>query len=243
MSRYVAMWSGPRNISTALLRSWGSRGDTFVCDEPLYAHYLVQTGALHPGRDSVIASQENDWRRVVDWLTGEIPGGRTVFYQKHMAHHLLPGIGREWISKVTSAFLIRSPGEMLTSLIRVTPEAGLDDTGLPQQWELFERQRELSGAIPPVVDSRDVLENPRGVLSALCDALELPFDEAMLSWDPGPRDTDGVWAKDWYAAVEKSTAFAPHRPRDDSVPAHLTSVLDECQQIYDKLYTHRIQAV
>ena len=243
MNRYIAMWSGPRNISTALLRSWGSRGDTFVCDEPLYAHYLVQTGVAHPGRDEVIASQENDWRRVVSWLTGEVPGGKSVFYQKHMAHHLLPDMGREWISKVTCAFLIRNPGEMLTSLIRVTPDAGLDDTGLPRQWELFERQREHTGVIPPVIDSRDVLENPRGVLSALCNALELPFDDDMLSWEPGPRDTDGVWAKYWYDAVEKSTGFAPYRPKDDTVPDHLSGTLAECQQYYDRLYPHRIQAV
>jgi hypothetical protein len=197
VNRYIAMWSGPRNISTAMLRSWGERSDTFVCDEPLYAHYLLTTGVEHPGRDEVIASQENDWRRVVEWLTGEIPEGRSVFYQKHMAHHLLPVIGRDWLSNVTSVFLIRNPGEMLTSLIRVTPEVGLNDTGLPRQWELFERQRETTGTAPPVIDSRDVLENPRGVLSALCGALDLPFDEAMLSWAAGPRPTDGVWAKHW----------------------------------------------
>jgi len=242
MSAYIAMWSGPRNISTALMRSWGSRSDTCVCDEPLYAHYLKRTGLGHPGREEVIASQETDWRRVVDGLTGEIPRGKSVFYQKLMAHHLLPEVGRDWILQVTSAFLIRNPGEMLTSLIRVTPDAGLDDTGLPQQWELFERQRTLSGAIPPVIDSRDVLENPRGVLSALCSALDLRFDEAMLSWEPGPRDTDGVWAKHWYDTVERSTGFAPYRPRDDRVPEHLTGVLDECRSIYDRLYEHRIQA-
>ena len=241
MNRYIAMWSGPRNISTAMLRSWGQRSDTFVCDEPLYAHYLKTTGIDHPGREEVIASQENDWRRVVDWLTGEIPGGKTVFYQKHMAHHLLPVIGRGWLSKVTSVFLIRNPGEMLTSLIRVTPDVGLGDTGLAQQWELFERQRERSGEIPPVIDSRDVLENPHGMLSALCSALDLPFEEAMLSWEPGPRDTDGVWAKHWYDAVEKSTGFAPYRPKADIVPAHLTGLLDECRQVYDRLYAHRIR--
>lgn len=242
VNRIIAMWSGPRNISTALMRSWGQRSDTFVCDEPLYAHYLVATGLDHPGRDEVIASQDSDWRRVVDALTGEIPGGRKVFYQKHMAHHLLPDIGRDWLSKVTSAFLIRSPDEMLTSLLRVTPGAGLDDTGLPQQWELFERQRAITGAVPPVVDARDVLENPRGMLTALCGALGLPFDEAMLSWPAGRRDTDGVWAKHWYAAVEKSTGFAPYRQRDIDIPSRLGGVLDECRRIYDRLYEHRITA-
>lgn len=239
---YVAMWSGPRNISTALMRSWGSRPDTYVCDEPLYAHYLVQTGLDHPGREEVIAAQENDWRKVVEWLTGEIPEGKSVFYQKHMAHHLLPNIGRDWLSKVTNAFLIREPREMLTSLLRVTPNANVDDTGLPQQWEMFTRMREQTGTIPAVIDSRDVLENPRGVLTELCETVGVAFLEEMLSWLPGPRDTDGVWAPHWYAAVETSTGFGPYRPKDEEVPPSHLGVLRECEAYYAQLYEFRLTA-
>jgi hypothetical protein len=242
MPTYVAMWSGPRNISTALMRSWGSRPDTFVCDEPLYAHYLVQTGLEHPGREEVIASQENDWRAVVEWLTGEIPEGKEIFYQKHMAHHLLPNIGRDWLARVSNVFLIREPREMLTSLLRVTPNAGIDDTGLPQQWEMFTRMREETGSPPAVIDSRDVLEDPRGVLQELCAALGVRFMEAMLSWVPGPRRTDGVWAPHWYAAVEASTGFGPYRPKDDEVPPGHLGVLRECEAYYTQLYEFRLTA-
>src|SRR5262245_40777183 len=134
----IAMWSGPRNISTAMMRSWGNRPDTFVCDEPLYAHYLQQTGIDHPGAAEVIATHERDWARVVDWLTGPIPDGKPIFFQKRMAHHLLPQIDRTWLGLVSNAFLIRAPREMLASLAKVLPHPTVADTGLPQQVEIFE---------------------------------------------------------------------------------------------------------
>lgn len=239
--RRIAMWSGPRNISTALMRSWGSRADTVVCDEPLYAHYLRVTNRDHPGREEVLAAQDSDWRRVVAWLTGPVPERKAIFYQKHMAHHLLPGIGRHWLDRLTNVFLIRDPREMLTSLIKVTPNAELADTGLPQQWEMFQRATHRTGKTPVVIDSRDVLENPSAMLAALCDAVDVPFDDAMLSWEPGPRKTDGVWAKHWYATVEQSTGFAPYQPKNEDVPARLTKTLGECEAIYQRLHEHRLE--
>jgi hypothetical protein len=238
----IAMWSGPRNISTALMRSWGSRPDTYVCDEPLYAHYLLVTGRRHPGREEILRRHETNADRVAAWLTGEVPEGKRIFYQKQMAHHLLPGVERDWLSDVRHAFLIREPREMLTSLIRVTPDPRLDDTGLPQQWELFERAAAETGTPPPVIDARDVLEDPAELLVALCGALDVPFMECMLSWEPGPRPTDGVWAKHWYASVEASTAFRPYRPKPGRVPAGLQELLDECRPIYDRLYAERLTA-
>jgi hypothetical protein len=224
------------------MRSWLSRGDTYVCDEPFYAHYLIHVDVDHPGRDEVLAAQENDWRKVAEWLSGEVPDGKAIFYQKHMAHHLLPNMGREWLAGVMNAFLIREPREMLTSLIKVTPNAGVDDTGLPQQVELFSMVREKTGEVPPVIDAREVLDNPRGVLSAFCDSVGVTFTEEMLSWEAGPRASDGVWAKYWYAAVEKSTGFQPYQSKDEAVPDALKPVLDECQRHYDQLYVHRITA-
>lgn len=238
----VAMWSGPRNISTAMLRSWGNRPDTLVCDEPLYAHYLKETGIVHPGREEVIARHECDWRRVVAWLTGPLPAGKTVFYQKHMSHHLLPGIERGWLAQLENCFLIRAPGEMLTSLIKNLPNPTLADTGLPQQLELFTAERRRLGRTPPVLDARDVLEDPRGQLGALCAALELPFADAMLAWPPGRRDTDGVWAPHWYAAVEKSTGFEPYKPKHEPLPENLKPLLAECERLYQALYAHRLRA-
>jgi hypothetical protein len=235
------MWSGPRNISTAMLRSWGSRGDTVVVDEPLYAHYLLRTGLDHPGRSEILATHENDWRVVVERLTGEIPEGRRYYYQKHMAHHLLPNIDREWIDRLTHGFLIRDPHEMLTSLIQVIPHPTLEDTGLPQQWELFSKLRRESGFAPVVLDARDVLADPAGMLRQLCERLEIPFQETMLSWQAGRRKTDGVWARHWYAAVEASTGFQPYRPKDTELPRELEPLLEECRTFYDRLYKARIR--
>jgi hypothetical protein len=238
--RRIAMWSGPRNISTALLRSWGNRADTFVCDEPLYAHYLLKTHVPHPGADEVIRSQENDWRKVVAWLTEYVPPGKSIFYQKHMTHHLLPEIDRGWLDRVSNAFLIREPHEVVASFVRIAGTPRLEDTGLPQQLEIFEWVRQRTGRVPPVVDARDVLENPGRLLRLLCSALEVEFTEAMLSWPPGPRDTDGVWAKYWYDAVLKSTSFQPYRPKDTPVAAHLAGLLEQAEAIYRQLHEHRL---
>lgn len=237
----IAMWSGPRNISTALMRAWENRPDTFVCDEPLYAHYLVRTGLPHPGRDEIIAHQENDWRKVVDWLTGPIPNGCSVFYQKHMAHHFIWPIERDWLPHLTHCFLIREPREMLTSLLKVIPGPETEDTGLPLQVALFESERERLGRVPPVLDARDVLEHPREMLELLCGALDVPFREEMLSWPPGPRATDGVWAPYWYDAVLKTTTFQPYAPKPDQVPEELQDVLDDCEALYARLYPHRLR--
>jgi hypothetical protein len=236
----IAMWSGPRNISTALMRSWGNRPDTFVCDEPFYAHYLVQTKLVHPGGDEVIRHQENDWRKVAAWLTGPIPEGKTIFYQKHMAHHLLPNIERDWLDSVTNCFLLREPREMLTSLLHFLPQPTLADTGLPQQLEIFQHVQERSGQTPPILDARDVLDNPRRTLGLLCDALNVPFAEAMLSWPPGPRITDGVWAKYWYTTVEKTTTFQPYKPKQEPVPEPLKKLKEACDELYHRLYVHRL---
>jgi hypothetical protein len=229
------MWSGPRNISTALLRSWGNRADTVVVDEPLYANYLATTGVDHPGRAEVIAAHRTDWRQVVDDLLAPLPTGKTISYTKHMAHHLLPDVGRDWIGAMTNAFLIRDPREMVPSLGRVLDHPRLADTGLPQQVALHD-------AVPsaPVVDARDVLRAPEAMLRALCERLDVPFDPAMLSWPAGPRPTDGVWARWWYASVIASTGFEPYRAETPDVPAHLQPLVDECLPYYDHLHARRI---
>ena len=237
---WIAMWSGPRNISTAMLRSWGNRADTFVCDEPLYAHYLLETGLDHPGRDEVVDHHETDWRKVVDWLTGPIPEGKAVFYQKHMAHHLLPHIERDWLDKLTHCFLIRDPSAMLTSLIKHLPNPTLANTGLPQQLEIVRIVQQRTDRTPPIIDARDVLENPRGMLSLLCERLGVEFTEAMLTWPPGRRETDGIWAKHWYAAVEKSTGFGPYRRKGDEVPKKFEPLLAQCLELYSELHPLRL---
>lgn len=238
----IAMWSGPRNVSTALMRSWGNRPDTHVWDEPFYAYYLTRRDVAHPGRDEVVREHETDWRRVVERLTGPIPDGKIVFYQKQMAHHLLPEIDRGWLDRVTHCFLIRDPREMLTSLVKQLPEPTLADTGLPQQLEIFEAVREKTGRVPPVVDSRDLLEDPGRMLKLLCRAVEIEFATEMLAWPPGPRRTDGVWAKHWYESVERSTGFKPYAPKPDPLPPELGGLHGQCVEHYEKLHRRRLGA-
>jgi hypothetical protein len=240
MSHRIAVWSGPRNISTAMMRAWGNRPDTFVCDEPLYAYYLMKTRAPHPGIDEVIAHHETDWRKIVRRLTGDIPDGKYIFYQKHMTHHLLPEIDRDWMGLLDHVFLIREPREVITSLALVTPNPSLEDTGYPQQDEIFRWVREHTGKSPPVIDARDVLENPKRMLSLLCDVLNVEFMETMLSWPPGPRATDGIWAKYWYEAVWQTTSFQPYKPKNRPVPEQLTGLLDEAEMLYRRLHEKRI---
>lgn len=237
----IAMWSGPRNLSTATMRSFGSRADTFVTDEPLYAHYLKVTKLAHPGADEVIAVHENDWRKAVAWLTGPVPEGKTVWYQKHMTHHLLPMIEREWLGSLTHAFLLRDPREVLPSLDAKFAHPTLAQTGMAQQLEIFEFVRARTGRIPPVIDAADLLRDPAGMLRALCAQLGLEFDPNMLHWPAGRRATDGVWAKYWYHNVEKSTGFAPEREHRAELSEHLVPLLEECLPYYDELHRHRLQ--
>ena len=208
----IAMWSGPRNISTAMMRSFENRADTAVVDEPFYAAYLAATGLDHPMRDEVLASQPQDWKRVADALLGPVPGGKAVFYQKHMTHHMLPGFGRDWMARCRNAFLIRAPEHVLASYTQKRADVTLADIGFVQQGELFEREADRIGRAPPVIDAADVLRDPPATLGALCAALDIPFSDRMLSWPPGRRASDGVWAPAWYDAVERSTGFA--RPRE-----------------------------
>ena len=234
----IGMWSGPRNISTALMRSFGSRADCFVTDEPLYAHYLHETGFPHPGRKDTLAAQSTDANAVSSWLTGPVPGGTNIWYQKHMAHHLLNHTPREWIGELRNVILIRDPAEMITSYMQVISNPSPRDLGLPQQSEML---AELGDDVP-VVDSKDILENPSGVIQKLCAALDIPWDENMLTWEAGPWETDGVWAPHWYADVNESTGFATYKAKGMAVPDSLQSVLVECQKHYDPLFERRLTA-
>ena len=236
----IAMWSGPRNISTALMRAWENRPDTAVTDEPFYGAYLIESGANHPGRDEIIASMPTDWREIVDEITGPAPRGRAVWYQKHMTHHILPGMGREWLSRMKNCFLIRDPREVVASYERVRTNATAEDLGYPQQAEIFNAVRSDLGRAPPVLDSADVLADPERALRALCSALALPFVEGMLHWPQGPRDTDGVWAKHWYANVEASTGFTPARPSQPELSDAPAVLTQDCMPYYDQLRTYRI---
>ncbi len=231
----IAMWSGPRTISTALMRAWENRADTVVVDEPLYGFYLARSGVPHPGRDEIIASMPCGWRAVLDGLcTVPLPPGKTVYYQKHMAHHLLPEVDRGALRGLRHAFLIRDPRQLLASYARVRAEPVAADLGLEQQVEIF---RLLGG---PVVDAGDILRRPGPLLEALCGALGVPFDPAMLSWPAGQRPTDGVWGKYWYDGVWRSTGFGPYREPAGDLPPALEPLARQCRPFYDEMYAHRL---
>ena len=188
----LAMWSGPRNISTAMMRARGNRLDTAVVDEPFYAFYLSATHKGRPNAEEVIVAGETDWRKVVAQLTGPIPNGRRIFFQKQMAHHLLPEVDRGWLLAMTNCFLIRDPREVIPSYVKKRGESILEDLGFVQQQEIFDWVRARSDVAPAVIDARDVLENPKRILALLCDAVSFEFSESMLSWPPGLPESDGI---------------------------------------------------
>ncbi|HTQ13583.1 MAG TPA: hypothetical protein VMH86_06880 [Rhizomicrobium sp.] len=237
----IAMWSGPRNISTAMMRSFENRDDTAVTDEPFYAAFLAATGIDHPLREEVLASQPTDWREVVTRILGPVPGGRPIWYQKHMTHHMLPQFGRDWIGRCRNAFLIRAPEEVLSSYAEKRAQVTLDDIGFVQQAELFDREADRLGHAPPVIASSDVLAGPKAALTALCAALGIPFSERMLSWPPGRRASDGVWAPAWYDAVERSTGFGtPRIVPKAALGGELRRIADAARPCYERLAKHRI---
>jgi sulfotransferase family protein len=238
----IAMWSGPRNISTAMMRAWENRGDCAVSDEPLYAHYLAHTGSDHPARDEVIAAGQTDWRKVADALVGDVPDAQPLWYQKHMSHHLLPHIDHGWIYALTNVFLIRDPDEVVSSYLRTRDTVTPDDIGLPQERRLFDEVADRNGTAPSVIDADEFLRAPAAHLSALCAKLGIPFTDRMLTWPAGPRASDGVWAPYWYAAVWKSTGFEAPREREVKLDDEAQRVSDACRDDYEFLRRHRLRA-
>jgi hypothetical protein len=230
----IAMWSGPRNISTAMMRAFENRPDTAVIDEPFYAAYLKLSGIDHPLREKTLAVHESDWRKVVDILTGPVPGGRQIFYQKHMTHHMLPEFGRDWMSICRNVFLIRAPEAVLASYSAKRPEFLPADIGFASQREMFDAEAERLGEAPPVIDAEDVLRDPRRMLEALCANLGIEFSERMLRWPAGPRPTDGAWAPAWYDTVERSTGFARAHP-NPPLDGELLAIADSLRPHYEHL--------
>ncbi len=237
----IAMWSGPRNISTAMMRAWESRADTFVIDEPFYAYYLSETNLDHPGKEKVISEGELDVGKISHGLTNEESSGCSIYYQKHITHHLLDSIDRSWMKSVKNCFLIRDPKDMILSYSKVHSDLNMHLLGIKEQNEIFDYVRDLTGEIPPVIDARDVLTNPRDLLGKFCDKIGVIFSEEMLSWPKGARDTDGNWGKYWYKNVVNSTGFINYTPKTEKIPAKYEELYSECCLLYEKLYRLRIK--
>jgi len=236
----VAMWSGPRNISTAMMRAWENRPDTVVVDEPFYAAFLARTGLEHPARDEVIASQPTSVDDVVAELQAPLPAGVTVHYAKHMTHHLAPDQDLGWAREFRNVLLIRDPAEVVASYVKSRESCEPDDIGLLQQVALLDQLTDVDQG-PPVIDAADFLREPEGHLRWLCDWLDVPFTDAMLAWPAGPRDSDGVWAPHWYDAVWASTGFAPYRPRQVDLDVHDAAVALACRPAYERLWEMRLR--
>ena len=237
----IAMWSGPRNISTAMLRSWENRADTVVVDEPLYGPYLFQTGKRHPMYQEIINEQGKHYQPITERLiTCECPHDISIFYQKHMAHHILEDTDLSWIVHLKNAILLRHPYEVLSSYLEKQPEATPEDIGYPQLLKLFKLIQSETGEIPPVFNSKDILINPEMMLNKMCESLEIPFNREMLGWDKGYRESDGVWAKHWYNSVILSTGFAKYKPKEIKLTRDEQKIADECMPYYEELSKYKI---
>ena len=237
----IAMWSGPRNMSTTMMRSFGARADTACVDEPFYAPFLKLTGLDHPMRAEIFAAHEADPQEVAAAMAGPAPGGAPIFYQKQMTHHMVAGIPRGWMAACEHAFLIRHPARVLASYARKMEQVDLEAIGFPQQLELFHQARELMGRTPVVIDSDDILANPQAALTRLCAALGIGWTPAMLAWDAGGKPEDGAWAPHWYDAVWRSTGFGPP---PGPLPELSDAQADLCaaaMPIYEELTAYRIR--
>lgn len=238
-STRIAMWSGPRFLSTALMRSWGSRADTATTDEPFYGYFLATTGAERPGREDSLALQPHDWETVVEWLDGPVPDGKAIWYQKHHALHLVGDLPWEWIDCVTSCFLIRDPRLVISSYSRIRPDFSAADLGYERLVEVFDYVRRDSVA-PLVLDASDLRRAPKPYLEALCRGIGVGFDPAMLSWEAGRRPDDPSPGDLWYRKVQQTTGFVggPEPLRD--IPRQYHAILESCSELYDQLYQHRL---
>lgn len=235
----INLWSGPRNVSTAVMYSFAQRQDTRVVDEPLYGHYLALSGAPHPGREEVLAAMDTEGERVVrEVILGDTD--RPVILFKQMAHHLL-GLDWEFLERTANVLLVRDPADVIRSLRHQIPEPRLEDTGMAVQARLLEHLR-TSGQDVPVLDARRLLADPEGVLRQLCVRLGLEFEPAMLAWAAGPRPEDGVWARHWYQNIHRSTGFRPYVEKEEPVPAELAPLVEECRPYYDALLQAAIRA-
>ena len=235
MTVRIAMWSGPRNLSTAMMRSFGSRSDTAVSDEPFYGAYLSETGDPQPMAEQVMASMDCDWHSVARTMAGPSPGGAPIWYQKHMAHHMVGPIAHHDLPGLRHAFLIRDPARVVASYSAKRIAVRPDHLGTAKQVEFFNREADRLGHAPPVVDSFDVLLDPPGTLSRLCEALAISWEPAMLSWQAGLRESDGVWAAHWYDSVKRSTGFGPPEEKIPALDADEQAVADACRPDYEYL--------
>ena len=241
MPTYVAMWSGPRNISTALMRSFENRSDCFVSDEPFYSFFLHKTGLNHPLRNEIIQSGRTNYKQITAYITGAIPSSKNIWYQKHMAHHLSLNSDIEWVKKMTNCILIRHPKDVISSYVKKNELKSIDQLGYPQQIQIYNFLCKETKSIPIIVDAKDLLEDPKSILIKICSSIGIKFSSTMLSWPKGPRKTDGIWGKYWYKKVEQSTGFKSYTKTSPKIDTSYMDLYDQCMEHFNILYNLRIR--
>ena len=237
----IAMWSGPRNISTAMMRSFGGRSDCAVSDEPFYGAFLKTTGQRQPMADEVIESMDCDWHSVADSMRGPVPGGQPLWYQKHMPHHMVADVSIGDFPDHRHAFLIRDPVRVVASYAAKRVEVNAEDLGYARQLDYVDQAAQITGKPPIVLDSADIVRDPEVHLKALCHALEIRWDAGMLKWEAGPRDSDGIWAAHWYGRVLETTGFGGSESAAPQLDAAAQRIADACQPWYERLSAYKIR--
>ncbi len=230
----IATWSGPRNISTALMRSWSSRSDTFVTDEPFYAYYLNETNLKHPMHIEIINKYSTNYNQIIDYLTSEIPESKKIWYQKHMAHHILDLDNIEWITNFENCILLRDPKEVISSYSRKNELNSIDELGYRQQYEIVKFLRRKNKPYM-IIDSSEILKNPAKVLFAWCKKINIKYDQSMLKWEKGNHVNDGIWWKSWYDNVIKTTTFRKYKKKDINIENKYDSIYNESMKLYNYL--------
>ena len=241
MSHYIAMWSGPRNISTAIMRSFENRSDCYVSDEPFYAYYLKRTGEKHPLKNKIINQYSTDYEKIISSITGIIPNNKSIWYQKHMAHHHFLDQNIDWIEKMVNCILIRHPSEVIKSYSKKNKINSILQLGYPQLKYIFDTIKYKIDINPVIIDSTDLLYNPENILKKVCKKIGIPFLESMLSWPRGKRETDGIWGKYWYKNVESSTNFKKIITNKIKTPICYKNILNESMKYYNYLYDYRLK--
>tara|TARA_B100000941_G_scaffold285597_1_gene257872 strand:+ start:1874 stop:2584 length:711 start_codon:yes stop_codon:yes gene_type:complete len=230
----IACWSGPRNISTALMRSWSSRMDTFVSDEPFYAYYLKETKLEHPMHKEIIDKYSSNYNKIIKYLTGEIPGNKEIWYQKHMAHHILDLKSIDWISNFENCILLRHPKEVISSYTKKNRLNSVEELGYPQQYEIINFLKKINKSYI-VIDSKELLKDPKKSLSNWCRKTNIEFDKSMLKWRKGNHVNDGIWWESWYNKVIETTEFRQFEKKDINIENKFDSIYNESMKYYNYL--------
>ena len=236
----IGMWSGPRNIYTALMRSFENRPDTIVVDEPFYAYFLNKTGIKHPIYKEVIQTYDTSWDNIAKTLTGPIPDSNNISYQKLMTHHWVDNAPLDWLEKIHNCFLIRNPKQVIISYLKIHNDITPELIGLPQQLHIFNTIIKKTNKIPIVISSENILENPKLMLNRLCDLLDIPFLNQMLQWPKGKRDSDGIWGEYWYKNVVQTTSFNKPLNQNEKFPNQFLKLLEECMSYYKQMEKYKI---